>query len=72
MQSQDTTTKAGQRVALVIAGLGIFWLCANLAGSYFGWSNRTRALMDLATLAGFGAALWIVFKIWRQRQTDKG
>jgi hypothetical protein len=72
VQGQDKTRKAGQRAALMIAGLGIFWLCVNLAGSYFGWSIRTRAFFDLATLAGFGAAFWIVIKIWRDRQTDKG
>ncbi|MDG1471658.1 DUF5337 family protein [Pseudosulfitobacter sp. SM2401] len=72
MQSQDKTTKAGQRASLFIAGLGVFWLCINLAGNYFGWSNGTRAFFDLAVLAGFGFALWIVFNIWRTRQKDKG
>ncbi|MFT6025168.1 MAG: hypothetical protein ACI9PY_003302 [Ascidiaceihabitans sp.] len=71
-QSPDKTTKAGQRSSLLIAGLGVFWLCVNLAGNYFGWSNRTRAFFDLAVLAGFGFALWIVFNIWRTRQKDKG
>lgn len=72
MQSQDNSSKAGQRVALLIAGLGVFWLCANLAGIYFGWPNRVRALFDLIVLAGFGAALWNVIKLWRARQSDRG
>ncbi len=72
VQSHDRTTKAGQRIALWIAGVGVMWLCANIAGEYLGWSNRTRALFDLAALAGFGFALWIVFNIWRDRQKDKG
>lgn len=71
MQSHDKTTKAGQRAALIIAGLGVFWLCAIMAGNHFGWSQRTRALVDLAVLAGFGWAIWIVIKIWRDRQTDR-
>jgi hypothetical protein len=72
MQSQDKSSKIGQRVSLFIAGLGIFWLCINLAGIYFGWSNRTSALFDLVVLAGFGAALWNVIKLWRARQSDRG
>ena len=72
MQSQDNSSKAGQRVALLIAGLGVFWLCANLAGIYFGWPNRVSALFDLVVLAGFGAALWNVIKLWRARQSDRG
>lgn len=72
VQSQDKTTKAGQRAALYIAGLGVFWLCVNVAGQYFGWSSSTRAFFDLAVLAGFGWALWTVINIWRARQSDKG
>lgn len=72
MQSQDNSSKAGQRVALLIAGLGVFWLCANLAGIYFGWPNRVGVLFDLVVLAGFGAALWNVIKLWRARQSDRG
>lgn len=72
MQSQDKTSKAGQRASLWIAGLGVFWLCINMIGGYYGWSNRTRALFDLVVLAGFGWALWNVIKIWRARQSDRG
>jgi threonine/homoserine/homoserine lactone efflux protein len=72
MQSQDKSSKAGPRASLWIAGLGLFWLCINLAGGYLGWSNRTRALFDLLVLAGFGLALWNVIKLWRARQSDRG
>lgn len=63
---------AGQRTALLIAATGVLWICANLAGAYWGWSNRVQALFDLAALAGFGVALWQVFNIWRNRRNDKG
>jgi len=66
------TRKAGQRVALLIAGLGLFWIAANAAGAYWGWTNRTRALFDLIALAGFGFALWQTINLWRSRQNDKG
>ena len=71
-QQSDKTRKAGQRVALLIAGVGLFWIVANAAGAYWGWANRTRALIDLITLAGFGFALWQTINLWRSRQNDKG
>jgi len=72
-QKQDVKqAKAGQRAALILAGTGALWILATWAGSHFGWSNRTRALFDLAALAGFGFALWQTFQLWRARQNDKG
>lgn len=62
------TTKAGRRLALVIAGTGILWVLANLIGEEYGWSNRARALFDLLALAGFGAAFWIAIGLWRARK----
>lgn len=70
-QNHDHTTRAGQRLALVIAGVGVAWVCANIAGSQLGWSNRTRALFDLAALAGFGWAFWIAIGIWRERRKNE-
>lgn len=64
--------KAGQRVALIMAGTGVFWVLITLIGSEYGWSNRTRAFFDLAALAGFGFALWQTFQLWRMRRNDKG
>jgi len=43
-----------------------------MIGSQYGWSNRTRAIFDLAALAGFGFALWKTFQLWRLRRNDKG
>ncbi len=59
---------AGRRLALVIAGTGLFWVLANLIGSEYAWSNRTRALFDLLALAGFGAAFVIAIGLWRGRK----
>lgn len=64
--------KAGQRVALILAGTGVMWIIATWAGSEFGWSIRARAFFDLAALAGFGFALWQTFQLWRRRQNDRG
>lgn len=62
------TGKAGRRLALLIAGLGIFWVLANMIGSEYGWSSRTQALFDLITLAGFGVALVMAIGLWRARE----
>jgi len=68
VETKDKTGKAGRRVALVVAGTGIFWVLANLIGSEYGWSSRTQAFFDLAALAGFGAAFWIAIGLWRARK----
>ncbi len=47
----------GRLVAIVIAGSGLFWIIATWAGGYLGWSNRTRALLDMIAMAGFVFAL---------------
>lgn len=64
--------RAGQRVALFMAGVGVFWVLVTMIGAEYGWSIRTRAFFDLAALAGFGFALWQTFQLWRARQNDKG
>jgi uncharacterized membrane protein len=71
-QGKTKEGRAGQRVALIVAGTGVFWIMANLVGAEYDWPNRIRALFDLAALAGFGFALWQTYQLWRMRQDDKG
>ncbi len=71
-QNTNQTQKAGQRIALIIAGTGVLWILATLLGAEYGWPNRLRALFDLMALAGFGFALWQTITLWRARQNDKG
>ncbi len=72
-QHGDTEqAKAGQRVALIIAGVAVLWMLLNLIGAEYNWSNRTRAFFDLAAMAGFGFGLWRTYQLWRVRQNDKG
>lgn len=66
--NHGSSNKDGQRLALVIAGVGVAWVLANVVGSEMGLSNRTRALFDLAALAAFGWAIWVAIKLWRNRQ----
>ena len=69
----DTSqAKAGQRVALTVAAVGVLWVLVTMIGSEYGWSNRTRAVFDLAALAGFGFALWQTYQLWRTCGNDKG
>jgi len=71
MAQNQNVSGAGQRIALIVAGTGILWICANVAGEFLGLSIRIRALFDLAALAGFGFALYMTFKLWQARQHDK-
>ncbi|MDU8910555.1 DUF5337 domain-containing protein [Aestuariicoccus sp. MJ-SS9] len=71
MADRNDTTRAGRITALVIAGVGLFWIAATALGSALEWSQRTRALFDLAALAGFGWAIWMIYGIWRQRRNDR-
>lgn len=70
-RQRSEESRTGQRVALFIAGIGLFWMLVTALGAQYGWSQRTRALFDLAALAGFGAGLWMTYKLWRDRQNDK-
>lgn len=63
--------RQGRITALVIAGVGLFWIGATALGSALDWSQRTRALFDLAALAGFGLAIWMIYQLWRARQIHK-
>lgn len=69
---REQVNARGRRTALLIALVGLFWIGATWAGGQFGWSNRLRALFDLAALAGFGLALRQTYTLWRARRNDKG
>ncbi|MBE9635396.1 DUF5337 domain-containing protein [Salipiger mangrovisoli] len=71
MSGQDQQGRQGRIIALVIAGTGLAWIAVTVAGEMLGWTQRTRALFDLAALAGFGWAMWMIYGLWRSRRTDK-
>jgi len=60
--------RKGRATALVVAGTGVFWVIVTLIGEQMGWSTRTRALFDLAALAGFIWAFVLIYQLWRLRR----
>lgn len=70
-QGKTKQGRAGQRVALIVAGTGVFWILAILIGTEYGWSGEVRLIFDLAALAGFGFALWQTYQLWRARQDER-
>ena len=71
-EQQEALARAGRKLALVIAGTGVFWIAANIIGSAMGFTNRTQALFDLIALAGFAWAAWVAFGLWRVRRDMEG
>lgn len=68
MTGKPDLEKTGRKVALVIAGTGVAWIIVNAIGASLGVSSRTLALFDLAALAAFGWAIWMIYGLWRARQ----
>ena len=68
MRGDANQSRQGRVIALVIAGVGVFWILVTMIGAEYGWSQRTRALFDLLALAGFGVAIWMIYGLWRNRQ----
>ena len=71
MDRNSQTARRGRVIALVIAGTGLLWIIATALGVALDWSQRTRALFDLAALGGFAMAIWMIFGLWRDRQKNK-
>ncbi|MFN4101523.1 MAG: DUF5337 domain-containing protein [Pararhodobacter sp.] len=63
--------RQGRIAALLIAFTGMAWVLVGALGRSQGWSSRTHAFFDLAALAGFTMALWLIFGIWRARRNNK-
>ncbi len=71
MSGIQDSQRQGRKIALIIAGVGVFWILATAIGAEYEWSQRTRALFDLVALAGFGLAIWMIYGFWRDRQKNK-
>lgn len=71
MHGDSDQARRGRAIALVIVVTAMIWVSALALGDTLGWTQRTLALFDLAALAGFGMALWLLFGLWRMRQNNK-
>lgn len=67
----DTQARKGRFTAMVIAGTAVVWVLASLIGAEYGWSNRTRALVDMLALGGFIWAFVLIYQLWRARQSNQ-
>ena len=72
MNDNSGHARRGRFVALLIAGVGVAWVGVLALGDELGWTQRTLAFFDLAALAGFGMALWLLYGIWRSNRNSKG
>jgi len=72
MPQQDAQiARKGRLAALVIAGTGVFWILATIAGGWLALDQRVRALFDLMALGGFVFALVLIYQLWRMRQGNR-
>ena len=70
-KDDQAQARQGRLAALLIAFTGIAWVLAGAFGRSQGWTMRAHAFFDLAALAGFTMALWLIFGIWRARRVNK-
>ena len=71
MQDKDTRSRKGRQIAVLIAGVGVSYVLITSIGASVGWSNRTLAFFDLAALAGFAFAIWMIYGLWRDGRNNK-
>jgi len=72
MNNDSDQVRRGRIIAVLIAGVGLSWIAVLALGDTLGWTQRTLAFFDLAALAGFGMALWLIYGLWRSSRNDKG
>ena len=71
MAGSKDLDRRGRVIALTIAGIALGWLAMTAIGGSLGWTQHTRLFFDLAALAGFGWAIWMIYGLWRERQEHK-
>ena len=73
MTDQDqANAKKGRMVALVIAGVMLLWIAAQVIGPRLGLPGRYALLIDFFAIAAFVWALVVATQIWRSRQNGQG
>ena len=59
--------QTGRMLALVIAGVTLLWLLAQIAGPALGLPGNYALLFDLAAMAVYVWAFIIALRLWRTR-----
>ena len=67
----DDRSRRGRRIALVIAATGTLYVLLTVYGASAGWTHRTFAFFDLAAIAGFAFAIWMIYGLWRDGRKNK-
>jgi len=70
MNGDTSQARRGRVIALLIAGIGLGYVGILALGDSLGWSQRVLAFFDLAALAGFGMALWLIYGLWRSSRNN--
>ena len=71
MHGDSDQARRGRFIALLSVVTAMIWVSVLALGDTLGWSQRTLAFFDLAALAGFAMAMWLLFGLWRMRQNNK-
>lgn len=71
MHGDSDQARRGRFIALLIVVTAMIWVTVLALGDTLGWSQRTLAFFDLAALAGFAMAMWLLFGLWRMRRNNK-
>ena len=58
-------------LAIWMAVVGVYWVLAMEIGRQYDLTMRTRALLDLIALAGFGYGLILGLRLWLTRDRDE-
>jgi len=59
-----------RQVAAVLVATMVVWMLLSWAGGFYGWQPRYAFLFDFLALAAFGWALFVTFRLWRQRRNN--
>lgn len=69
-EKEQRDKRAGQSVALVIAGAMLLWIVAQWAAPKLGLPGRYALLFDFAVIGALVWALIVTIRIWRARRDE--
>ncbi|MEM9319798.1 MAG: DUF5337 domain-containing protein [Pseudomonadota bacterium] len=70
-QKQRRNVRLTRRAALIMSIAMIAWLAVQFLGGRLGWPPTLVFAFDIAAILAFLWALWIVFQVYRARQSEE-